>query len=54
LALRKQHMGVLRDGRKGPKAVRKKAVKCAFPAGEFFTASVEIFVVLDDQERSSG
>ena len=53
LALRKQHMGVLRDGRKGPKAVRKKAVKCAFPAGEFFTASAEIFVALDDQERSS-
>ena len=46
-------MGVLRDGRKGPKAVRKKAVKCAFPAGEFFTASAEIFVALDDQERSS-
>ena len=47
-------MGAPRAGRKRAKAVRKKAVKCVFPAGEFFTAPVEIFVVLDDQERNSG
>jgi hypothetical protein len=54
LALRKQHMGAPPAGRKWAQAVRKKAVKWAFPAGEFFTASAEIFVALDDQERSSG
>jgi hypothetical protein len=38
----------------GHQPLGKKAVKWAFPAGEFFTASAEIFVALDDQERSSG
>jgi hypothetical protein len=47
-------MGAPRASRKRAEAVRKKAVKCVFPAGEFFTAPAEIFVVLVDQERSSG
>jgi hypothetical protein len=46
-------MGSFLGGRKGAKAGEKKPLKCAFRAGEFFTASAEIFVVLDDQGRSS-
>jgi hypothetical protein len=47
-------MGVLPSGRKGGQAGKKKALKCAFPRSEFFSASGGIFVVLDDQDRSSG
>jgi len=54
MALRLSDMGSRLTGRKGAKTGKKKALKCAFQAGEFFTASVEIFVVLDDQDRSNG
>jgi hypothetical protein len=54
MALRRSEMGSPPSGRKRAKAGKKKALKCAFRAGEFFTASVEIFVVLDDQDRSNG
>jgi hypothetical protein len=47
-------MGAPPIDRKGAKAGKKKALKCAVPAGEFFTAWAEIFVVLNDQDRSSG
>ena len=54
MALRISEMGSRLTDRKGAKNGKKKALKCAFQAGEFFTASVEIFVVLDDQGRSNG
>jgi hypothetical protein len=54
LALRENYMGLRLPGRKGAKAGKKNAVKCEFSTSEFFTSSDEIFLVLDDQDRSSG
>jgi len=47
-------MGARRSGRKGAESGEKKAVKRAFAGCIFFTASAEIFLVLDDRDRSSG